>query len=170
MPLIHVYFFQPPDTDPYMINHVVKRYDGPYSHCDVQFEDGMASSVFQNETVYFKLRKFRKPGYSRVTLSVPDYEYGKAYRLCKGRFDEKMEFDGVGMYSLPFPGAFLYDRENKSFCSKHVCEVLQEAGVRSVASLISREQTPSSLHRALGSSRIFHIDQEVVASLRVGGR
>ena len=168
MPLIHVYFFAPPDDDPHMINHVVKKFDAPFSHCDVQFEDKFASSIYQNENVYWRVRHFRKPGYSRITIAVGQYEYGKAYALCKSRAEKKMGFDALGMYSLPLPSALLFDRENRTFCSKHICEVLQEAGVRSMAGLIAREQTPSSLHRALGASQIFHVDPETISALRVG--
>ena len=167
MPLIHVYFYQPPSDDPHWINHLVRSYDAPYSHCDVQFEDSMASSVYQNEPVYFRARRFRKPGYVRKTIPVSQYHYDKAYKLCRTRAEDKMGFDAVGMYSLPLPSALLADRANKTFCSKHVAEVLQEAGVRAVAHLRSRELTPSALYRALEGASIFHVDPTAVAGLRI---
>jgi len=85
MPFINVYFYAPGETD-HVINHMVIRWDPPYAHCDVQFEDGMASSLFQGESLYWRKRSFRKPGYTRVTVSVNHADYDRAYRLCQDRF------------------------------------------------------------------------------------
>ena len=122
MPLINVMFYQPVANDKW-INHLVTKYDPPYSHCDVQFEDGMASSVFQNEKLYWKTRRFRKPGYKRVTISVDDHTYRKAYSMCADRYLQGYSFDAIGMYSLPLSSVFTLDRDRKTFCSKNVGEI-----------------------------------------------
>lgn len=155
MPLIHALFYTPHPSD-HITNHLVTRFDGPFSHCDVQFEDGMASSVYQGETVYWKKRGFRKPGYTRVTLSVDQAGYNKAYQLCRERNARKMSFDAWGMYMLPVMSAM--DRSGHTFCSKHCTEVLQAAGVRNVAGLSPGAMTPSGLKRALGRT-ILHTDR-----------
>jgi hypothetical protein len=59
----------------------------------------MASSVFRGERVYWKTRRFSKPGYTRVTLGVNQAEYDRAYDLCRKRHLSAMEFDAVGMLS-----------------------------------------------------------------------
>ena len=166
MPLINVMFYEPQGGE-HWINHVITKYDPPYSHCDVQFEDGMASSVFQNEKLYWKERRFRKPGYRRLTVSVDDHTYHKAYNLCSDRFRLGYGFDAIGMYSLPLSSVFTLDRDKKTFCSKHCAEVLQVAGVRAVKDADPSQLTPSALHRLLESSKIIHADSSPLAGLRI---
>ena len=166
MPLITVHFYQPSATD-HWVNRLVTSYDPPYSHCDVQFEDKMASSVFQNENVYWRKRRFKKPGYKSVTISVGKAEYDRAYNMCRGRAAQGYGFDPVGMYTLPLMSGLLFDREKKTFCSKHCAEVLQTAGLKAVADLKPAATTPSALFRALGGVAVFHADLDVMASLRI---
>ncbi len=158
MPLIHAYFYAPSDDDHY-INHLVTTWDPPYSHCDVQFQDGMASSVFRGECVYWKKRGFKKPGYSRVTLSVGAEEYDRAYALCRDRHLSGVAFDALGMYTLPLASLFGVDRKTHTFCSKHCIEVLQAAGVKAVSHLVPQATTPSGLRRALHSASVIHTDR-----------
>lgn len=142
-----------------MINHIVSRWDPPFAHCDVQFEDGMASSVFQGEEVYWRKRGFKKPGYSRVTIPVLQANYDKAYRLCQERHAKRMAFDALGMYTMPVSGLFSLERGTHTFCSKHCTEVLQAAGVRAVANLSPGSMTPSGLRRVLDSASVLHTDR-----------
>ena len=158
MPLIHAYFYQPSASD-HMLNHLVTRWDPPYAHCDIQFEDGMASSVFQGEKLYWRKRGFRKPGCSRVTLSVGQDSYDKAYKLCQDRHKTGTAFDAVGMYSMPIAGLLRWNRPNHTFCSKHCTEILQLAGVKAVAGLQPHSTTPSALRRVLGPSSVLHTDR-----------
>ena len=168
MPFIHAYFYAPSPAD-HLINHVVTRWDPPFSHCDVQFEDGMASSLYQGENIYWRKRTFKKPGYTRVTLSVREDDYAKAYQLCKERFANKFAFDAVGMYTLPLSSYFRMDRDKHTFCSKHCTEVLQLAGVRASVGLDPGLTTPSALYRALKNSSVLHtgrIDLRITAPTR----
>ena len=158
MPLMHAYFYAPSEED-HPLNHVVIAFDPPYSHCDIQFQDGMASSVFRGETVYWRKRRFSKPGYQRLTLCVGQAEYDRAYRLCQDRAASSLAFDAWGMFTLPLAGVFGSDREKHTFCSKHCTEVLQAAGVRAVAGMDPRVTTPSALQRALHGSAVLHTDR-----------
>ncbi len=158
MPLIHAFFYIPNETD-HVLNRIVTAYDPPFSHCDVQFEDSMASSVFSGERVYWRKRGFKKPGYSRITISADHHAYAKAYSLCADRSKAGCDFDAVGMYTLPLPDFLKTHRDNHTFCSKHCTEVLQLAGVRSVAGLDSKTVTPSMLHRALQANSVVHTDR-----------
>ena len=159
MPLIHAYFYSPRENDHFM-NRIVTSFDPPFSHCDVQFEDGMASSVFQGENLYWRTRTFRKPGYSRITLAVDAEGYQRAYRMCHERFAQEYSFDAVGMFTLPLaPIVSLQDRPCRTFCSRHCAEVLQAAGVRSVKNMDARTVTPSMLQRALQSNAVIHTDR-----------
>ena len=157
MPLIHAYFYVPTATD-HMVNHLVTKWDPPYAHCDIQFEDGMASSIYQGEKVYWRKRGFQKPGYSRITLAVNQADYDRAYKLCRDRHATQMGFDAVGMYTLPLM-LRLWDRDRHTFCSKHCTEILQLAGVKAVSKLAPHSTTPSALRRALERSSILHTDR-----------
>lgn len=161
MPLLHAYFYEPPaDKDDSWLNRLVSTWDAPYAHCDIQFQDGMASSVFRGETMYWKKRRFSKPGYSRITLSVGQADYDRAYSQCEHRHNINMAFDAVGMFALPLAGIFGgVDRERHTFCSKHCTEVLQVAGVKAVADLNPRATSPSALRRVLQNSFVYHTDR-----------
>ena len=155
MPLIHMLFYSPSPSD-HILNHIVTRYDPPFSHCDVQFEDGMASSVFQHETVYWRKRGFQKPGYTRISLAVSVADYRKAYSLCQERASQQYKFDAIGMYTLPLPTSMQYERDGFKFCSKHCTEVLQVARVNAVAELEGKSVTPSALYVYLQKSAVPH--------------
>jgi len=148
MPSIHVYFYAPAPSD-HVLNHIVTRYDPPFSHCDVQFEDGMASSVYQHETVYWRKRGFKKPGYVKLSIPVSQADYNRAYNQCQERATKQFAFDAIGMYTLPLPTALQYEREGFTFCSKHCTEILQTANVKAVAGLVAKSVTPSALQQAL---------------------
>ena len=159
MPLIHAYFYSPRETDDF-INHIVTSFDPPFSHCDVQFEDGMASSVFAGEKLYWRRRTFRKPGYSRITLSVDAEGYRRAYAMCVDRFAKEYTFDAIGMYTLPLAPLMMVDRGGaRTFCSRHCAEVLQAAGVRSMRTVEARTMTPSMLQRGLVGNAVIHTDR-----------
>ena len=160
MPLIHAYFYSPHETD-HFVNHIVTSFDPPYSHCDVQFEDGMASSVFQGEKLYWRRRTFRKPGYSRITLSVDAQGYQRAYQMCVDRFAKEYTFDAIGMYTLPLAPLMpvMMDRSGRTFCSRHCAEVLQAAGVRSMRTIDPRTMTPSMLQRGLQGNAVIHTER-----------
>jgi hypothetical protein len=153
-----MYFYAPNDTDHY-INHIVTRYSPPFSHCDVQFEDGMASSVYQGERLYWKKRGFKKPGYVRLTLSVSKDGYEKAYAMCKDRYDRSYDFDKLGMFMLPLPSFLKVEREGFTFCSKHCTEVLQAAKVRAVDGIYAKDITPSVLYDVLERFNVLHTDR-----------
>ena len=168
MPLIHAYFYIPNESDNWL-NHLVTQWDPPYAHCDIQFQDGMASSVFRGEKVYWKTRRFSKPGYSRVTLGVNQAEYDRAYDLCRKRYSSAMEFDAVGMLSLPAATMIDTHRGTHTFCSKHCTEVLQAAGIRSVMNLTARAMTPSALRRVLQDESVLHTDRIDLRIQDLGG-
>jgi hypothetical protein len=148
MPQINVFFYAPTPSD-HVLNHVVTQYHPPFSHCDVQFEDGMASSIYQYETVYWRKRGFKKPGYSKLSIQVQAADYNRAYSMCQERSAKQFEFDAIGMYTLPLMSSLQYERDGYTFCSKHCTEVLQTANVKAVAGLLAKSVTPSALQQAI---------------------
>ena len=82
--------------------------------------------------------------------------------------DEEKDHDNFVQKKKEIKAAFdLFDREKKTFCSKHCAEVLQTAGLKAVADLKPAATTPSALFRALGGVAVFHADLDVMASLRI---
>lgn len=158
MPFIKVYFYKPAPSDPFW-NKLVTTYDGPYSHCDVQFENKMASSIYMNEPLYFKQRKFSNPNYHPpVVLSIPDpNKYRNAYNLCHTRHKQQYQCDMIGQ--LTMAAGFPVPRENYTYCSKHCAEVLQEAGVPGLQNADASVITPSGLYRLLNNSRTVDLCQ-----------
>jgi len=47
--MIQIMFYKPPPNDPFM-NRAVAWIDGPYSHVEIGFEDGMASSIYSGNS------------------------------------------------------------------------------------------------------------------------
>ena len=167
MPLINVWFYEPGPGDKWL-NTLVNTYDPPYSHCDVQFvDDRMASSVFQYEKVYWKQRKFSRPGYKKITVSVNDQPYNKAYSMCAERAKQGFDFDAIGMYLLPASHIIPINRDKKTFCSKHCTEVLQMAELRAVNGVFANEVTPSALYTLLASSAVIHAESSPLSGLRI---
>ena len=167
MALINVWFYEPNANDKWL-NSVVNRYDPPYSHCDVQFDhDKMASSVFQYESVYWKKRQFRRPGYKKITVSVGKEPCARAYDMCETRAKEKYGFDAINMVLLPAAKWLGFERDKKTFCSKHCTEILQAAQLRAVEGAVPSHMTPTSLYNLLASSTVIHADSSRLAGLRI---
>jgi hypothetical protein len=152
MPALLVYFHTPSRKNK-PISHLVAQYDPPYSHCDVQFADGMMSSVYQHCGVCWRKCEFTGSGISVVQLEVLDDGYQRAYDMCRKRAINGYKFDYAGVYGFPLPKISVveYDLFGRTFCSKHSTEVLQLAGVAAVVGLAPAETTPSMLFRVLSN-------------------
>jgi hypothetical protein len=157
MPTLLVYFHTPSRKNK-PINHLVAQYDPPYSHSDVQFADGMMSSVYQHCGVCWRKCEFTGSGFSVVRLEVSGDGYQRAYDMCRKRAENGYKFDFVGAYGFPLAKSSVaeYDSFGRTFCSKHTTEVLQLAGVAAVVGLVPAETTPSMLFRTLMPPPLTH--------------
>ncbi|EKX34918.1 hypothetical protein GUITHDRAFT_146908 [Guillardia theta CCMP2712] len=61
-------FYKAQPDDP-LLNRLVSWFDPPYVHVEIRFEDGMASSIFAGETVFFRQRTFANKHRLCVALS-----------------------------------------------------------------------------------------------------
>lgn len=154
MNTIKVYFYKPHPSG-HIWNHMVTTYDGPYSHCDVQFgHNNMASSIYMNEEVYFKTRRFANPNYHPpVVLYVNPTSYHNAYSFCEKRYRDKYKCDMLGQ--LAMAAGLPMNREKYTFCSRHCAEVLQTASVASPKDVDVRNKTPSALYRSIVKNSVF---------------
>lgn len=143
-------FYRPPVGD-FLMNRIVAWYDPPYSHTELVFEDGIASSICAGETVSMHTRNFGNPHYDIVTLSVPEEAYTAVRQFCSDAHSKKVGFDRVGMFASGLPVRIYPKSTERTFCSRFIVEALQVAGVPFVRSLDSGKVSPSQLHKLLNA-------------------
>ena len=156
MPLIHAFFYAPNDTDN-ILNRVVTTYDPPYSHCDIQFDDGISSFMYQNEAVYMEAKKFSRLNYERVSLTFTDDEYARIFKFCETSYRTRVGFDLTGMLCAYLPWRSRMPTD-KTFCSRYICEALNESHRDEFVKLDPSSVTPSSLHTKLAENNRRFID------------
>lgn len=170
MKTIRIMFLCADRSDP-LLNRLVSWIDPPYCHVEIEFDDSntgpcLASSIYAQETVFFRRRTFANPLYNILTLHVEDPDYRKIYSFCEKASKEMVEFDNVGMhmslvrsvipdYALSFlcPCAWFTETKKSTFCSKHVCEALQAGNVKDLKGVDSRTMRPSLLYKILSRSQ-----------------
>jgi hypothetical protein len=165
MRAIHVVFYRP-SADDHWLNHAVTRFAPPYSHCDLQFDTGVATSIYQNECVYMQPKTFSRANYDRVSFTLDETEYERVFNFCKAACDRKVRFDMLGMLcsTLPF---VVRSPQNATFCSRYVLEALQQSGNPKFSNHRPMTTTPSSLHDALNglTSNFIHIPDIRISKL-----
>ena len=150
-----VMLYEPPPNDP-LINRAVAWLDGPFSHVEVAFTDGMASSIYAGEKVFMHERRFANPNYTAVAVQVTQKQEADARQFCIDSAHQAVDFDGLGMYISPLPhickrivSMFTRRKKMSTFCSKHVVDVFQHIGMDGFMEIDSSSTTPSMVHRIL---------------------
>jgi hypothetical protein len=163
-------FYKPRETDP-IINRLVAWVDGPFSHVEISFPDGTASSIFASERVFMHERRFANPQYQSVSIPATEEQVRRAREFCSEAAQRGVAFDGVAMYASHVPKAvaspvrwlvrmarrwswgkrLFGDTEGGTFCSQYVVRVLQFAGMRHVEGVDADRASPSSIFRSLHS-------------------
>ena len=140
--------FYKPNSGDHWLNTLVTKISPPYSHCDIQFEHDIASSIYQNESVYMCQKTFARLNYDRVSLTFNDTEYENIFSFCETHCKQGTSFDLMGMIGsyVPF---YHFKPENKTFCSRFVVEALQASGRSEFSALNSVKTSPSSLFHFL---------------------
>ena len=156
MRAVHLLFYKP-QSDDHWVNHVVSAFSPPYSHCDIQFDDGIASSIYQNETVYLQKKSFSRLNYKRVSLTFTDDESARIREFCEKAHGSRVGFDLTGMICSYLPWGSRKPPD-KTFCSRYIAEALKHSGRSEYRSLESSRATPSGLHNMLSSSHKSFID------------
>jgi hypothetical protein len=166
MRAIHVLFYSP-QPDDHWLNHLVTYFSPPYSHCDLQFEDGTATSIYQHEAVYLEPKSFSRLNYHRVSLSVTDAEYGRIQQFCQHAHREGVGFDYAGMVMAYLPYSPRQPAD-KTFCSRFIVEALQQSGRPEFAHAHPPSVTPSSLHELLANTNkgFLHVSDARLQRMR----
>ena len=152
MRALHVLFYKP-SADDHWLNRLVTTVAPPFSHCDLQFEDGMATSVYQRETVYMESKSLSRDNYERVSIAIDEGEHERIRDFCVRAHRAKVEFDPLGMALCAMPrGAAKLRGEpplDRTFCSRYVMEALQQSGRAEFLEHDAATMTPSALYKML---------------------
>jgi len=147
MRAIHVLFYRP-QSDDHWINHLVSFFSPPFSHCDIQFEDGIASSIYNSENVYMHEKRFSRLNYERVSLTLSDEEYALVHEFCTQSHSDKVGFDLAGMLMSYLPTGSIR-RRGRTYCSRYITEALQASQRNDFKSVRASTVSPSGLYRLL---------------------
>ena len=166
MRAVHILFYRP-SKDDHWLNNLVSSISPPYSHCDIQFENDIASSIYQNECVYMCKKTFSRLNYERISLTVTDQEYHNMLEFCEKKCSNQTGFDVYGMIGcfIPF---YNFTPSNKTFCSRYVVEALQ-SGRSEYDTLTSHKTSPSVLYKFLVAKNksFIHIPEKRITKCTV---
>ena len=148
-PCLRVWFYDPRDDPHGVVNKLVARLDGPFCHCEVQFPDSMAFSVYMGTRVVAKARGFDPARYTCVRVPCSRGDLAAARQCAERNLSAPQAFSMLQMVLALAPGAWpSAGHAEGTFCSKLVGEVLvaahalpQDTNVQGI--------TPSGLHRVL---------------------
>lgn len=150
--ILKVMFFNPAlDERRVWMNDTVARLDGPFCHCELQFSDGMACTIYMRQQAVLKQRSGSFGScYTCVSLPVSKQVEQVARKHAELVVNRGDKFSMLGMVTaltpLHAPGWM------GTFCSRLCCEILQEAGVIEWA-IDGRGVSPSKLHQLLTASK-----------------
>lgn len=154
MRTVQLLFYRAQERD-HFINRLVSWMDPPYVHVEVRFEDGMASSIFAGEILFFRPRSFANPHYHIETFMTDEPSYRDMYLYCQRRAAQNVRFDNLGMILAVMP-VLSRTPADRTFCSRHVAEVMQIGNVPEFLLLTPHRTTPSMIYKAVrSSSRTF---------------
>jgi hypothetical protein len=163
----HVMFLRCQEREYHMINRVVSVFDPPFCHVEWVSEAGYGCSIFQNETVFFKPRRYLNERYESVSLMCTHEQLRRMNAYCQKLVAAGVEFDKTSMYSSYLRKMGLYTpwcpRSSsldlkKTYCSKMVAEILRYGGLSMVSDRDIDVVTPSGLHALIVNSSCRVID------------
>jgi hypothetical protein len=144
---LRVWFYDPSNDPHGIVNKVVARLDGPFCHCEVQFPDTVAFSVYMGTQVVQKARAFDPARYTCVCVPCSRSDMQLARRCAENSTSQS--FSMMQMLLALAPGTWSAPSQTGgTFCSKLVAEVLVAAHALPVDTKVQC-LTPSGLHRIL---------------------
>lgn len=151
MPVIRVWFYDPAGDKEGVINHLVARMDGPFCHCEVQFPDDHACTIYMGTQVVLKRRTFDPRAYTGVHLSCNQLQLEQARTFAQGQYDAGVCFSTVDM-SLSLLPQILPQTSSGTFCSKLCADILVAGGILD-AGTRTHKLSPSALHRLISTPK-----------------
>ena len=161
---VYLLFYKPTRMDP-LLNRLVAYVDGPFSHVEMAVPDRYGeepwermvwgSSIYQNEPVFFKQKTYKRDGYVSIAIEVTVPQMHKLRSFCRVHADRETPFSLMGMYAAYLP--FQLVHTEGTFCSKHVAQALQYAGVPALEGVNPALTTPSTLYKRLTRIAILQV-------------
>lgn len=146
MEQLRVWFYDPSKDEHGIVNKLVALTDPPYCHCELQFEDGMACSIYMGSNVVFKQRDFDPEAYTSVHIYTTREHALRAHKLCTEAVQKQIKFSSLQMLACLSPWTWR-GSNNTTFCSKLIAGILIDSGV--LDKTFERVTTPSRLYRNL---------------------
>ena len=147
MPRVRLWFYNPSQDTSGWLNKVVSRLDPPYCHCELQFADDVACSIYMGTAAGMRRRSFDVSSYDCVEVPCTAQEHAAMYATAAAIVAHEVQFS-----TLRMTGCMLWmpvsDNERFTFCSKLCVDILQSAQVLP-APVEPGKTTPSGLHRLL---------------------
>ncbi len=172
MRALHVLFYRP-CADDHWLNRLVTTVAPPFSHCDLQFDDGLATSVYQRESVYMETKSLSRDNYERVSIAIDEGEHERIRDFCTRAHRDQVVFDPLGMALCVVPRAARLREAplGRTFCSRYILEALQQTGRPEFAAHDPACTTPSALYRMLKEygREFIHIPEKRLQRLAQSG-
>ena len=83
MEQVCVWFYDPARDSEGMFNKMVAYADPPYCHCEFQFADSTACSIYVGSKVIMKSRNFDPVHYTPVKFLIAREQADNAFRHCR---------------------------------------------------------------------------------------
>jgi len=147
MPHVALWFYSPSPDNSGWINRIVSYMDPPFCHCELQFVDGVACSVYMGTCVFLKKRTFDKKFYQSIVIPCTHAQHNCMRIMAQNIVTRNTRFSTINMSGAVMWGSNL-GTENTTFCSKLCADLLLEAKLLP-AEVDSTKITPSCLHRLL---------------------
>ena len=157
---LYLLFYKPAPDDP-MLNRIVAYFDSPFCHVEMALPMKvggepwdrvmMGSSIYQNQTVFFKPKTYERDGYVSFSIEISVAQLYKIKSFCRHHTKNMTPFNVYAMYAAYLPVQLL-DTDG-TFCSKHVTQALQHANVSLAHGINPALTTPSSLYKRLKASK-----------------
>ena len=162
---LYLLFYKPSNDDP-ALNRIVAFFDYPFCHVEIAIPNRtgdaprdrtmLASSIYQNQTVFFKPKTYDREGYISFGIEISVAQLYRIKSFCKHHTERKTPFCLHAMYAAYLP--FQLIETDATFCSKHVTQALQYARVPLADGINPALTTPSRLYKRLvGASPIVQI-------------
>ena len=157
---LYLLFYKPAPDDP-MLNRIVAYFDSPFCHVEMALPMKvggepwdrvmMGSSIYQNQTVFFKPKTYERDGYVSFSIEISVAQLYKIKSFCRHHTKNMTPFNVYAMYAAYLPVQLL--DTNGTFCSKHVTQALQHANVSLAHGINPALTTPSSLYKRLKANQ-----------------
>lgn len=150
--------FYKPTHDDFWMNRLVAWAKGPFCHVELCFEDGMATSIMNGESVFFHEKRYSNLNYTIVTITLKPDNYNRIYSFCQQATQKRVGFSMLSMTLSVLPWQIVPKQTDHTFCSRYVTEALQSGACEMVKDLNPMLVSPTLLYHCLKKNECNLID------------